>query len=678
MRRAIHALAAAAYLAVALFTLRHAWTDPTRLLPYPADQDTNLPQRAVSYADQMKEANATLRAAYALLHAPRQLFDGDCYPIPRGVTFGENLFAEGVLATVPYALTGQPILTFNVVVALALALAGIGMYALAWHWTRDAGAAFVAGLLFEIVPVRLSDPHHPFCHADHWVPLFLLFFHRIVLHGRWRDAVALAAVGSLQMMESAYNILEFGLLVGTFGLVEVIRHRRTLAVWLPKLVAAGAIVAAVAVVVLRPFAETRALWPPSGHYSWPIPTSQLLPGGLIYPGTMAVVLAVIALADRLLRRGAHGDDPRIAMLAAGFVCAWAGTGGLPMPVGVPTTSALFRWIWPLVQPALSGLRGLFLVVQGAGVAVTFLAAFGVTAFPRRLRVAVAGGAVLAALLEVFHPGLAHRSFGRSVAMRTRNIAPSAAEVGLLQRMGDGAVLDVPFLAGDLRFEFEFVPHYAAFRMYHHHRMAACPTSLGGPAEPEVSALAVRLPDPKAADALAAMGFRNVVVHEEYLGAAELARWRRMPDASRLTVVGRAGTHVLFALASPTPVLASFDALEPSVLPIEELRPTGLVVSIPLTLRNRSTSTYRHPDPIQPTTLAVRWQGLAGQQAATSETRVLLPIALAAGEELRRTLALPVPGFGPWEVTIALPEGRPLARAYVTLALPPEGKALPQQ
>jgi len=364
------------------------------------------------------------------------------------------------------------------------------------------------------------------------------------------------------------------------------------------------------------------------------------------------------------------------MLVAGVVCAWAGTAGLPVPVvGVPTAT-LFGWIWPLVAPALGGMRGLQLVVLGTLVAVTFLAAFGVTAFPRSLRSAVAGLAVVAALLEVFHPGLAHRAFGRTVEMRAADVAPSPAELALARRMPEGAVLDVPFLAGDVRYLLLFLPHYAVLRMYHQHRIGGCPASLGSPADADVSALAVRLPDPAAADALAALGFRNVVVHEEYLGADELARWHALPrTGARLTVVGRAGRHELFALASPTPVLASFDALEPSILPIETVRPSGLVVPIPLTLRNRSRSTYRHPDPIQPTTVTARWEGLAGQQTVTSEARVLLPLALAAGEDIHRTLMLLVPGDGPWQVTIALPEGRILARAFVTVVLPPDMKAL---
>jgi len=175
------------------------------------------------------------------------------------------------------------------------------------------------------------------------------------------------------------------------------------------------------------------------------------------------------------------------------------------------------------------------------------------------------------------------------------------------------------------------------------------------------------------------GFRNVVMHEELLGRAELARWRRQlagtrTNARRLAVIGRAGSHEAFALESsgavdtrPTLLGAGTTSADPGDLEVSPPR-----ASIPFSIANRSVVTYRHPDPIEPTAITVRWQGLEGQPPASYEARVLLPLALAGGDTIAHPAIVPVPATpGRYDVTLEWPDspGNVVGRRRVRVVTP---------
>lgn len=675
-RRTAHLLAAVAYTVVALWAMRSVLEAPGTLLPYPADHDVIPNFKRISQADQLKEALGTIRAASLLLE-PGRLLDGDCFPLPNGTTFGEHMYGEALLAIVPYALTGEPILTFNIVVTMGVVLCGLSMYALAWYWTRDAGAAFLAGLFFEILPARVGDPHHPFCHGDFWLPLFLLFLHRVVAHGSWRDVAVLAVVGSLQCLESFYTLVEFALVGGVYAIAVVFQHRRRLFVVLPQLATAATTIVVVAFVVLSPFAEMRAMWGTGGRFSLPWPPSILGPGGQMYAGTAAFVLAIAGVIDRLRRRGLP-DDPRLPMVAAGLLCAWIGTAGMMAVLGRPSGVA-FMWLWSKIGTNFSGVRVLPLLMHGVPLAVAFVAAFGAAAIGRAIphgaRPLMVGTLALAALVEVFHPEVATIAFKRTVEMKAAPWRLSEPVLALYARMDDGGgVLDLPFTPGTGDTLFNDLSHYAVGRMFHHHRMAACPTSLDGPMEWDVATLGARLPDPTAVDALYAMGFRYVIVHDHLLPLPKRLQWRMLRTKAQgspsFVSLGSAEGHELFALHGTRQVVTSLDALAPGAA-ADVVRVQAPRANVPFVIRNTSDEMFRHPDPMQPTPVRLVWQGRSGEPTETFERTLMLPILLEPGQEQARIVAGLLPAPGSYDVTIALAAhpDRVLGRATVDVAPP---------
>jgi len=98
----------------------------------------------------------------------------------------------------------------------------------------------------------------------------------------------------------------------------------------------------------------------------------------------------------------------------------------------------------------------------------------------------------------------------------------------------------------------------------------------------------------------------------------------------------------------------------------------------LTFRNRSQATYRHPAPIVPTRLLVRWHDASGAVVDEHRVTTLLPLALAPGEETVRQIELPVPAAaGDYQVTAAPAATPEVAVARLTVRVRPPGAPLGQ-
>jgi hypothetical protein len=137
------------------------------------------------------------------------------------------------------------------------------------------------------------------------------------------------------------------------------------------------------------------------------------------------------------------------------------------------------------------------------------------------------------------------------------------------------------------------------------------------------------------------------------------------------LIGRGAARTAYRLASATPVVADFAALTaeegPAAPPVSARAPEA---TLAFEFRNRTAATFRHPDPIEPARVRLRWHA-GGAVVREDERRLLLPIALTAGETQIRQLAAPTPPPGTYEVTLARAEAPDvvLARRTVQVAAP---------
>ena len=106
------------------------------------------------------------------------------HPEPLALSFSEHLFGQ-VLQILPvYHLTGNLILSYNVLFLSSFVLSGLGMYLL----VRDLlgarpgahQAAFVAGVIYAFVPLRIAQVAHIQSLSSQWMPFALYGFRRFI------------------------------------------------------------------------------------------------------------------------------------------------------------------------------------------------------------------------------------------------------------------------------------------------------------------------------------------------------------------------------------------------------------------------------------------------------------------------------------------------------------------
>lgn len=678
------AIAAAAYLVLALWSMRDVFPDPANLLLAPPSSS---PIRTLSATDQKMVLAVVTRNARLLSSEPWRLAGaGGCHPTPRAYTLGEHMLGNGLLAALPYRIWGDPILAYNAMLVLGRLIAALSMYALSFHFTRHAGSAFVAGALFAFHPMRIGDTVHPYVNGDLWTPLALLFLHRLFATGRLRDALGFAAFFALGILESLYALLSSTILVMTLGIRVCLLRPRRVAEVAVALGGAAAMIGVTAWLVLGPYLETAATWDvlrrPGSSFASP---EDFAPGGRYFPGAIATALTAVALLDRLRGTRGPGEDPRLGFLAAGLLLVWCASYGVRLPLVDVVLLSPLRLLRGVV-PGLDAVRVLSATRLGVYLCTAFLAGYGVFALLERLRgrlrVALPAALAVLALAEVSLPALATSSFGWGLEREAQPFAPDAAERALFERGARGAVLDLPYGGGNLAAS----SHYLLLSAYHGHPLAACYNSFRTPIQDQVERLVVALPDAAALAALAALGFRTIAVHRRFFLPARAAYLEQSFAASgrgkhvRTRKLGEANDVVLYDLAQPAAVRDDLACLAPPAqaprdgraVPVGEPRRVDLRFAI----ENRCWKAFRHPDPIAPSDLVLLWRDPRTGARAETHLRALLPLALAARRRTTLEVASPVPPLPArraYDVLLAL-EAEPTRALGRARLLPRDGRA----
>ena len=290
--------AIAGFCVLAAICLHPVWPSPTTLLL----ENGNLAGGwgFVGRSDQSMVLALVARNADLMISDPLALRGaGPCFPFPQSFTLGEHAFGEGLLAAIPWAITGDPILSYNLLLWITFLIPGCTMFFWARYFTGNTAAAFVAGVLFQLVPARIFDGGHPFIHADYWLPLALLALHRLFATGRLRHAAILAPVLMMQSFASIYLLVGIFVLMVIYGIYLIWRHpaHRLRA-------SGGALMAAVVVVgfaswLLLPYLEVREQWQLlAGRDAIFAPVESFLPGNFGFPGWIFMGLVLVGIEAR--------------------------------------------------------------------------------------------------------------------------------------------------------------------------------------------------------------------------------------------------------------------------------------------------------------------------------------------------------------------------------------------
>jgi hypothetical protein len=159
---------------------------------------------------------AMLTAFRNLVTQPHALLQGSAfYPIGLSLTFSEPLFAPALVAGPLNAITGNPVLAYNVTLILFWALSGWSMYAVAVRLTRDQAAALIAALIFTLCPYRTEMYLEFNMEMTFGIPLAIYALVRFLESQRTRHLVIFGLVFWLQAISVLYYavILACGLTV---------------------------------------------------------------------------------------------------------------------------------------------------------------------------------------------------------------------------------------------------------------------------------------------------------------------------------------------------------------------------------------------------------------------------------------------------------------------------------
>jgi hypothetical protein len=669
-------LVALAYLGIAAWILSPVLRAPATLLPENPHLDETFTQ--LGRLDTNMVLWVVTGNAHRLLTHPAALrSEGQCHPLPKAYTLGEHMLGEGLLAALPLALSGDPILSYNLMLIATLWIAALAMFALALHFTRSVAAAFVAGALFCLEPTRIQDVAHPFVHGDLWTPLALLFLHRTFARGGFANGLACALFLALTVLESLYALVASLLVVVPYALYAMLRHRREWRLWLAPLLLAVLAVAGIAAAVLGPYLTTRGTW---GVLVRPgtmfLPLGSYAPGRFSFPGWTLLVLALAGLGERAWRRrDEEGEDPRLAFACAGLLVFWCSVRTLPL-AGLELASPLL--VAKQLVPGLDAVRALAFVGRGAVLAWSLLAAYGMLVASARLgargRALLATAVVVLVLAERFQPALAAANFGAPLDLVARAARPDDEDIALLRGHARGALLDIPLRGGPSLAGAEDL----LLASYSPRPTATCYNSFPSPLQPQLAALIKDLPSPAAVDALVALGFETLLLHADRVAPRNLEIFLGQVSGeaqvgARVALLGRTDRLLLFRLSTPLPVASELAQLAATAADGNSASVGTGRSTIAVAFHNGSQQTFLHRAPIVPTRVEARWHDRDGTLALVEQTRMLLPLALAPGATAHSTIELGAPPRpGPYGLTIHLPgdDGAPLAWTEVIVEAAP--------
>ena len=496
--------------------------------------------QVVAQSDLVYEAWLVGRHARTFVEDPTRIYEGEhCAPYERSVTYCIPMLTMGVLGIPAMLATGEPVLTYNVVLMMMTVIAGLAMYWLVTDLTGSALAGAVAAVLYAFSPVRLGSIIHPSVWDTSWTVLALFFARRLFADGRWSQALGLAVAAAFLLGTDIYPVVTSLLIVIPVGVCLLWNYGfRT--VRLGQVLAVAAVTAAVAAAVFLPYLETQRL--ESGFRrdlhlftTW----ADYLPYGQLFPGLITVLLAGVAfLPGRILASTRASFDLRWALVVAVCLTAAVSVGphlfvlGSQHPGGVRLGSAGTAGLYDVLShllPGLDAIRGVFRLGAGVYLCASILAGIGtarlLAVVPRR----TAAGALLLALAvgSVTWPdriGLQSPTGWFPTAVTTE---PLVVEffAELEARHNTGAVLELPIDEPDSLSYIAFAAPRVMATFHHRRRTSACFGSYTPQARTGLVALAKQLPSADAVRDVRGLGFTTVVVHEPAVGPHNADRMR---------------------------------------------------------------------------------------------------------------------------------------------------------
>jgi hypothetical protein len=168
------------------------------------------------------------------------------YPATGVLAFSEHLLGQAPIAAPLIALTGNPLLGYNVTLLATYVLSGLGAYFLAYTLTSRHDASFVAGIAYAFAPYRLAQVPHIQMLSGYWAPVCLAALHRYGRDRRLRWPGLAAAAWLMQALSCGYYMFFLSVLLALWMLWFAVGR------WTPRMLGRAALAFAAAAVMLAP------------------------------------------------------------------------------------------------------------------------------------------------------------------------------------------------------------------------------------------------------------------------------------------------------------------------------------------------------------------------------------------------------------------------------------------
>jgi len=163
---------------------------------------------------------------HQLLNDPLHLFEANIFdPCPHTLAYSELLLGNGLLALPITAVSGNPVLGYNVALLLSFVLSGLGAFLLAFELSRSWGAGLVAGAIYAFSSYRLTNLAQAQLLITQWLPFALLALIHLLRQPRPRRVAALVLFFCLQALSSFYYAFLLGLTVLGYLLWALLARR---------------------------------------------------------------------------------------------------------------------------------------------------------------------------------------------------------------------------------------------------------------------------------------------------------------------------------------------------------------------------------------------------------------------------------------------------------------------
>jgi len=183
---------------------------------------------------------------------PTNIFQGNIlYPARDVLAYSEHLFTLGLLGAPIYHLSGNPVLTYNLLIFFAIVFSAFGCYLLIKELTGSRWGGLFGGLFFALCPYRIAKADHIQILFSAFLPFMLLYLFRYLEKGRIKYLVLFGLFFLLQSLTS-WHYLVFCTFAAVLLLLWTAFFSRKKEEWLR--LGAALVIILVAMMIILPFA----------------------------------------------------------------------------------------------------------------------------------------------------------------------------------------------------------------------------------------------------------------------------------------------------------------------------------------------------------------------------------------------------------------------------------------